>query len=187
MNKTTIMIGDNPVNVDALYYLSNNNYYMIYTDLQTDENDFIILHIVKILQEVVNTSNGPQPTGYLIGTTINNDDEYNLVKQDIAGIIDAKQNNLEGNVHFLDASTLNGIKIRDTKIFRLKRMVYEQVFGSDDTNNTEVYVNSNVTANTNDSSGSFEERYYKEVEKNKELQTRINDLNNKLDSIRNML
>ena len=185
MNKTTIMIGDNPVSVDALYYLSNNNYYMIYTDLQTDENDFVILHIVKILQEVVNTSDGPKPTGYLIGTTINDDEEYNLVKQDIAGIIDAKQNNMESNVHFLDASTLTGIKIRDTKIFRLKRMVFEQVFVMKKDGDENTISTPSETSNNN--IGSYEERYYQEVEKNKKLQNKIDDLNNKLNSIKNML
>ena len=183
MNKTTIMISDNPVNVDALYYISNNNYYIIYTDLKTDENDFVILHIAKILQEVVNTGNGPQPTGYLIGTTIASDEEYNLVKQDIAGIIDAKQNNLESPVHFLDAATLTGLKIRDTKIFRLKRQVYEQVFGTSNVNNVK-FVN---PVNSVSSADSLEERYRAQVELNKELQGKIDELNNKLNSIKNML
>lgn len=179
MNKTTVMISDNPVDVEALYYISNNNYYIIYTDLKTDENDFVILHIAKILQEVVNTGNGPQPTGYLIGTTINSDDEYNMVKQDIAGIIDAKQNNLASPVHFLDAATLTGLKIRDTKIFRLKRLVYEQVFGSVNSNNE--IVNSAPTFD------SLEEKYKAQVELNKELQSKIDELNNKLNSIKSIL
>ena len=62
------------------------------------------------MKEVINTENGPTPTGYLIGTKITDDNEYNLVKQDIINIINAKQTNGDAKVRFLDLSSKDFIQ-----------------------------------------------------------------------------
>lgn len=200
MNQTQVIISNNSVSVMAVFYIVRNNYYVIYTDGKVDENNFVVLYIAKILQEVVTTENGPQPTGYLVGTTITNDDEYSLVKQDISNIIDAKQNNIEANVQFFDPSVLGQIKIRDTKIFRLKKDVFEQIFGPININVEQTIteqqpVNTSETekvqevptVNNNDDNLSFEQKYYQEVEKNKELQNQLDNLIQQINSLKNTL
>jgi cell division protein FtsB len=169
MNQAQVIISNNNVQIYALYYLSNNNYYLIYTLGEVDENDFVILNIAKILQEVINTDNGPKPTGYLVGTTISNEEEYNLVKQDIANIIDAKQNNLDNPVVYIDPSNFSQLKIRDTKVFRLKKFVFEQVFGKGIA----------VSKKPDDyDDAELEKKYKFEKNRNDELSAEIDNLNN---------
>lgn len=169
MDQTQVIISNSNVSVHAIYFFSNNNYYLIYTLGETDENDFVLLYIAKILQEVINTDNGPQPTGYLVGTTILNPEEYVLVKNDIASIIDAKQNGVDSPVTYIDPSNFSQLKIRDTKIFRLKRMVFEQLFG-------EGIVVPKKTSNYEDID--IENKYKIEKERNDELSAEIDNLNN---------
>ena len=179
MSDATVIINDQSVSVRAIYYISNNNYYLIYTDEQIDNNGFVILHVAKILQEVVTTQNGPQPTGYLIGTTIASDEEYDLVKQDIAGIIDAKQNAIDAKVQFIDGSVLGQIKIKDTKIFRLKKNIFEQIFGQ---TNNDIKTDEQTSLNN-----SLEQKYQEEVDKNRKIKQEIDKLQEQINNLKNIL
>lgn len=179
MGNVEIIINGNNVPVKGIYYVNRNNYYFIYTNLDKDENGLIIFHIVKVMQEVVNTNNGPQATGYLIGTTIVNDDEYNLVKEDIAKILDEKQNQTQSSIVYVDLEMLKNLKIRDTKIFRLKEAIFERVFGTAEVTQSNLNSVKNDVSNSNDINSIINE--------NKQLKEQINLLNKKIDDIKNIL
>lgn len=128
MNLAEIIdVDGNKITVSGIYYISNNNYYFIYTKKEQDNDNHIIFYVVKILQEIINGINGPTPTGYLIGLRINDDGEYNIVKKDIASIVNDKINNTE-SVRYLDLSTLKNLKIKDNRTFKLGIDIYNKIF-----------------------------------------------------------
>ena len=108
MNNVEIFdVNGNIINVSGIYYISpNNNYYFIYTKGEKDSDSHVVFYVVKILQEIINGTQGTSPTGYLIGIRINDDNEYDIVKKDIAKIIGDKENNTE-YVRYLELSMLN--------------------------------------------------------------------------------
>lgn len=178
MNKVEIMdLDGRKIVVGGIYYISNNNYYFIYTKEESDNEGHIILYILKVLQEVINTPNGPTPTGYLIGTKIIDDNEYNLVKQDIINIINAKQTNGDANVRFLDLSMISNLKVKDNRIFKLDTDIYNQLFKN---NSTTIVNNNNMTMD-------YQQKYEEEVKKNLELKQTIEKLSNKLNRIDEIL
>lgn len=178
MNKVEIMdIDGRKIVVNGIYYISNNNYYFIYTKEEADNEGHIILYILKILKEVINTENGPTPTGYLIGTKITDDNEYNLVKQDIINIINAKQTNGDAKVRFLDLSMISNLKVKDNRIFKLDTDIYNQIFRNNDNN----------VVNSNNMIMDYQQKYEEEIKKNLELTEMIKKLNNKLSRIDGIL
>lgn len=178
MNKVEIMDTDGrKIIVSGIYYISNNNYYFIYTKEEQDNEGHIILYILKILQEVVNTQNGPMPTGYLIGIKITDENEYNLVKQDVVNIINEKQTKGNQVVRYLDLSMLKNLKVKDQRIFKLNTDIYNEALKSD----------TNDIANTNNMVMDYEDRYEQQLKKNEELKQEVDNLNNKLEAIREIL
>ena len=92
----------NPFGEDNIVYISiydkdNKKYYnseiKVFKETRQQNKKVVIKEIIKILQEVTNTVEGPKPTGFLIGVRINDDNEYNLVKIDISNIVSEKTNN----------------------------------------------------------------------------------------------
>ena len=162
------------INVDGIYYISNNNYYFIYTKEELDEENHVILYITKVLKEVTNTSVGQVPTGYLIGVKIEDENEYNIVKNDIINIIDEKTNNKEAVVRYLDISMLVNYKVKDYRIFKLEKSVYEKVFNHIDTKDNNVLDN-------------YKMKYEEELAKNSELNKVIEQLNSKIDRLKEIL
>ena len=216
MNKAEIIDeSGNKIVVDGIYYVSNNNYYFIYTKEELDEAGHIILYILKILQEVNNTPNGPVPTGFLIGVKVTDENEYNLVKQDITNIVAEKQNNTEAKVMYLDISMLQNLKVKDSRTFRLDVNLYNRLFKNNnvveesigdnpvnqnvdnnivnDANQKNESLNvSNNNENTSETSveidsSSYKDMYEEEVIKNEKLQNEINNLNNIINQIKNII
>lgn len=178
MNSVEIIVNNNKTTVNGLYYVSHNNYYFIYTTDEIDANGFVVLYVVKVLQEVINTEAGPKPTGYLIGTTIVNDEEYDLVKQDIANIIEDKQQKKETAVMYLNMSMLTNLKIKDAKIFRLKKSVFDKTFKD-----------SVISAfnKENTSLDDYKTKYENLLMKNEELERNLEKLNNQINQIKNII
>lgn len=167
MNNIEIIdIDGNKVKVSGIYYISNNNYYFIYTKGEKDNDSHVIFYIVKILQEVVNGEQGPTPTGYLIGLKINDDNEYNMVKKDIAHVISDKENNTE-SVRYLELSMLNNLKIKDNRTFKLGIETYNKIFKTTNTGNNVSVVNEN-------------NNYEELLKENENLKNIIAELNKKL-------
>lgn len=173
MNNIEIIdIDGNKVKVSGIYYISNNNYYFIYTKGEIDNDSHVIFYIVKILQEVVNSAQGPAPTGYLIGLKINDDNEYDMVKKDITTIINDKENNTE-YVRYLELSMLNNLKIKDYRTFKLGVETYNKIFN----NNDDAINNTNVQNNN-----------YEELQKeNIALKQQIDELNKKIELIKDII
>ena len=176
MDNVEVTIDNEQKSVKGIYYISNNNYYFLYTENQRDENGYIILNIVKVLQEVVNTPTGQSPTGNLVGLTISDEEEWKNVQKDIGNIIDDKQNKKLEAVRYLDVNLLQKLIIKSTRIFRLKEEMYNKIFNPQD-NKTET---GNLILD-------FKNRYYEETEKNKKLEEEIKNLQEKLNQIKNII
>ena len=203
MNKSEIIDeSGNKVVVDGIYYVSNNNYYFIYTKGEVDESGHIVLYILKILQEVNNTPNGPVPTGFLVGVKVTDENEYNLVKQDITNIVAEKQNNTEPKVMYLDISMLQNLKVKDSRIFKLDAKLYNKIFKNGDNQNNieDENITSQITPAVNTSQEStainsptdqsdinYQQKYEEELKKNEELQNEINNLNNIINQIKSII
>lgn len=155
--------------VSGIYYISNNNYYFIYTKGQIDENNHVILYITKVLREVINKEGVQIPTGYLIGVKIDNEDEYNIVKQDIINIIDEKKGHKDLIVRYLDVGMLKSFKVRDYRTFKLDKKLYDAVFN-------------NTLTDTD-----YKDKYEQEVNKNKMLQEQIEKLQEQIERIKEIL
>lgn len=175
MNDAEITIEGIKKNVQGIYYISNNNYYFLYTEGKVDENGYVVLNIVKVLQEVVNTPTGQSPTGNLIGLSISDENEWKNTQKDISNIIADKQNHKNEAVRYLDINLLKNLIIKNNKIFRLKEDMYNKTFKRGDKNNN----NSLIL--------DYKNRYYEESEKNSKLEEEIETLKNKLNQIKNII
>ena len=171
VNKIDIIdIDGNKISVYGIYYISNNNYYFIYSKGENDNENHFIFYVVKILQEVINTANGPAATGFLIGIRINDEAEYNLVKNDITNIINDKETNNGNSVRYLNLSMLTNLKIKDNRTFKLGIDTYNKIFSNN--------VGSNSTTNNN---------YDELVKENELLKKKIEELNKKIELIKDIV
>lgn len=176
MENVEVTIEDVVKSVRGIYYISNNNYYFLYTEGNRDENGYIVLNVVKVLQEVVNTPTGQAPTGNLVGLTIAEDQEWKDVQKDISNIIDDKQNKKQEAVRYLDLNLLQKLIVKSTRIFRLKEEMFNQIFN----NNKDNQIDNNLILD-------FKNLYYEETEKNRQLEEQIKNLNEKLNQIKNII
>ena len=161
--------------VKGIYYISNNNYYFLYTENKRDDNGYIVLNIVKVLQEVVNTPTGQASTGNLVGLTIADEQEWKNVQKDISNIIDDKQNKKREAVRYLDIILLQKLIIKSNRVFRLKDDIYNKTFTQ------------NIDNSENNLILDFKNRYYEETEKNRQLEEQVKNLTEKLTQIKNII
>ena len=177
MNSVEI-IDENGIKVNALgiYYISNNNYYFIYTKQELDDQNHVILYITKVLREVTNTANGQVPTGYIIGVKIEDENEYAMVKNDIVNIIDEKQNGKNPVVRYLDLSMLSNYKVKDYRVFKLDKDTYNSVFGQ----------GLKDTSSSIDGTD-YKAMYEEEVNKNRILQKSVDELTDKINRLKEIL
>lgn len=175
MENTVVTIDNAVKNVQGIYYISNNNYYFLYTEGKRDDNGYIIINIVKVLQEVVNTPTGQTPTGNLVGLTISDEQEWKNVQKDISNILDDKQNKKREAVRYLDINLLQKLIIKSNRIFRLKEEMYNKTFNQ----NTELPDNNLIL--------DFKNRFYEEAEKNRQLEEQLKNLTEKLNQIKNII
>ena len=174
MNKIDIIDNNgNKINVYGIYYISNNNYYFIYSKGEQDNDNHVIFYVVKILQEVTNGVSGPTPTGYLIGLRINDENEYNLVKNDITNIVNDIESNTNSAVRYLDLSMLNNLKIKDNRTFKLGVDISNKIFNNSD----------NEVNNTNITTNNYDEL----VKENELLKQKIEELNKKIELIKDIV
>ena len=88
MNELMILNEENrEVKSYAIYYTINDRFYIIYTSKEKDENNYVILHIAKVLKEVNNTPEGIVPTGKYIGLEISDQSEWDIAKTNIGEIV----------------------------------------------------------------------------------------------------
>ena len=163
--------------VGGIYYISRDNYYFIYTKEELDNEGHVVLYISKILQEVINTPNGPQPTGYLIANKIVDENEYNLVKQDIINIINEKQTRGNSAVRYLELSMLANLKLKDSRVFKLDKDIYNNNFRTEDTN---IVANNNMVMD-------YQAKYEETLKSNEKLKEEVEALKNKITQIEEIL
>ena len=175
MDSVEVTIENTLKSIKGICYISNNNYYFLYTESKRDDNGYVILNIVKVLQEVVNTPTGQAPTGNLVGLTISDEQEWKNVQKDISNIIDDKQNKKREAVRYLDINLLQKLIIKSSRIFRLKEEMYNKTF------------NQNVELSDNNLILDFKNRYYEETEKNRQLEEQVKNLTEKLNQIKNII
>ena len=175
MDNIEVTIENTVKTVKGIYYISNNNYYFLYTENKRDDNGYIVLNIVKVLQEVVNTPTGQAPTGNLVGLTITDEQEWKSVQKDISNIIDDKQNKKREAVRYLDINLLQKLIIKSNRVFRLKEDIYNKTFTQ------------NIDNSENNLILDFKNRYYEETEKNRQLEEQIKSLTEKLNQIKNII
>ena len=174
MDNVEVTIENVVKSVQGIYYISNNNYYFLFTEKKRDENGYIILNIVKVLQEVVNTPTGQAPTGNLVGLSITDEQEWKNVQKDIGNIIDDKQNKKREAVRYLDINLLQKLIIKNTRVFRLKEEMYNKTFNQNSIPDDNLILD-------------FKNKYYEETEKNRQLEEEVKKLTEKLNQIKNII
>lgn len=128
MNELFILNEDNSSSKSyGIYYTINNRFYLIYTNKDKDEKNYVIMHIAKVLKEVNNTPEGITPTGKYIGIDITDASEWEAAIININDVISNKQNNTPTNVNFLPVSEINGINIKNSRTFKLREDVVESI------------------------------------------------------------
>jgi len=161
----------------CIYYTSNGGYYLIFTKNEQDSNGYVILYISKIAREIIGQNEQNVPISSLIGISITDENEWNTVKQDISKIIEDKKNGTK-LYNYIDSSILENIKIKDSKKFKLSAEILNHVFGM----NYKI-INNEV----GDEIVDYKEKYFEQLDKNKELNQQITILQNKISAINDIL
>lgn len=176
-------IDGKPIDVDCIYYFSNNNYYLIYTTREIDENGYVVLNITKIAREVINTDEGMRSTGNLVGLEITDDNEWKSVQIDINNIINDKKNKTS-TIHYLPASSLINLKINGFRVFRLRPDILKEAFGIvvNDSNDDQDF-----TEESNQEFMDYKTKYLDSIDKIRELENEINDYKQKIEKIKKVL
>ena len=116
--------------VDGVFYLYNSKYYLIYTEKELVENDYVVLYCVQVGKEVQNTPTGVTETGYMLGVEIADESEWKNVQQSIMKIVSDKKNNTQSpEINYLPSTMLSIIKVASKNKFRLMKTIITQNFG----------------------------------------------------------
>ncbi len=172
--------------VNGIFYLYNSKYYLIYTENEIDEKGYVVLHLVQVGKEIVNTPDGKRvDTGRMIGMEITDPNEWKLIQASITKIVEDKKNNTQSpDISYFDINMINGIKILSKKTFRLLKSLIEECFKLNIANN-----NQNNNQNNSNATQIIDYRtsFFEEQEKNKELQATIDELNNKINQVKQII
>lgn len=173
-------VDGNQIDVDCIYYFSNNNYYLIYTTKEIDENGYVVLNVTKIAREVINTDEGVKATNNLVGLEITDDQEWKSVQSDVSNIIKDKKDNTN-TVRYLPSSSLVNLKIKGYRIFRLRPDILKESFGISIGKSMEEPVNENQEFMD------YKTKYLDSIEKIRELEEELNDYKQKISKIKKAL
>lgn len=116
-------INGEKINTWGMYYSSNGKFYTIFTLKEKDELGYILLNISKVLKEVTNGPDGVTVTDNYVGVEITDPTEWEMVKTDIGNVVSDKQNNTKSNIEYLSTKEIEGIKIKSSKVFKLREDV----------------------------------------------------------------
>ena len=129
----------------------------MYTTIEIDSNDYVVLHLVQVGKELKNTPEGPVDTGYMVGVEISDPDEWKLVQGSITKVVADKKNNTQSpDIQYLPISMLSTLKIVSKKTFRLMKNIMENDFNLDIDKESKVEQNLD---NENNNSVSIENKY----------------------------
>jgi len=167
------------IDVNCIYYYSNSNYYFIYTTKEIDENGYVVLYIVKIVREAVQN---PSDSG-LVGIKVTDEEEWKNVQADVSKILEDKKNKTNTAVHYLDSKNLVNLKIRDSRIFRLRPDIMKDSFEID----LELFDKEEIDNLDNQGFMDYKTKYLEQLNKVKELEIEISDYKQKISNIKNIL
>ena len=130
MEKVNIIVDSSiEKEVNGLLYLYNSKYYLIYTEGELDENEYVILYLVLLGRETINTETGVVDTGYMMGV-LPEDNEWPEIQKSIATIVeDKKQGTQNPSIQYFPTNMLGKIKIIGQKRFRLTKNIIQEKFG----------------------------------------------------------
>lgn len=174
-------VDGNQIDVNCIYYFSNNNYYLIYTTKEIDENGYVILNVTKIAREVINAEEGIKPTDSLVGLEITDDIEWKNVQTDISNIIKDKKENTN-TVRYLPSSSLVNLKVKGFRIFRLRPDILKGSFGITGEQQVE-----QQTVDDNQEFMDYKTKYLESVEKIRELEEELNGYKQKISKVKKVL
>lgn len=172
--------------VSGLLYAYEGKYYFIYTDKELDENGYVVLHLCQVGKEVINKDGVPTETGYMVGIEISNPEEWQKVQESITKIVESKKEEKENpEIHYFPTTMLGTLKVTSSKTFRLIKSVLEKCFNIEfpKIDAEEVIVGENKYNSVIDYRTSF----FEEQQKNAELQTKIQELEEKIASIKSII
>lgn len=173
-------VDGNQIDVNCIYYFSNNNYYLIYTTKEMDENGYVVLNVTKIAREVINTDDGVKATDNLIGLEIIDDSEWKAVQTDISNIIKDKKDNTN-TVRYLPSSSLVNLKIKGFRVFRLRPDILKESFGIVLENQKKEMTNENQEFMD------YKTKYLDSIDRIRSLEEELNDYKQKISKIKKVL
>lgn len=176
-------IDGNQIDVNCVYYFSDNNYYLIYTTKEIDENGYVVLNVTKIAREVINTEEGMKATDNLVGLKITDETEWKSVQTDVSDIINDKKQNTNA-VRYLPASSLVNLKIQGFRVFRLRPDILQESFGIvvDPESNS-----SKKEPELNQEFMDFKTKYLDSLDKIRELEEEVNNYKQMVSKIKKVL
>lgn len=190
-------------NVNGIFYIFNSKYYFIYTEGELEENEYVKLYVVQVCREVQNTPTGPVDTGYMLGMEIKDTEEWGKVQQSITKIVEDRKNNAQSpEIQNLPINMIVNLKIVSKNKFKLMKHIVEHDFkvilspapSVDAFDNNAISISdmddvSGVisTENTQEVIIDYRARFFEEQEKKQELEEQIKILNEKLESIKNII
>ncbi|MDO4963028.1 MAG: hypothetical protein Q4E75_02910 [bacterium] len=198
MDSVNIILEDGKeYSVKGLLYIYNSKYYFIYTTLEPAEEGYIQLYLVQVCKEIQNTVNGPVDTGGMIGMEISDKEEWKAVQTSIQKIVNDKKNNTQDkDIKYLPINMITTLKIISKNKFKLVNQILVDNFKINISTLNESKTDSEFESKTLESDSSsiesdvivdYRTRFFEEQEKNKKLESEINELNNKLESIKQII
>ena len=193
MEKLNIILENGiDTDVNCMFYLYNSKYYFIYTTKEIDENGYVILYLTQIGKEVKNTPQGSMETGYMIGVEITDPEEWKLVQTSISKIVEsAKSKIADPEIQILPLSMLTKLKILGKKKFRLlKEIVKSDLNVEFDNEPKEEAMQLQQEVKPEEEQNvviDYRAKFFEEQDKNEELEKEIENLNSKLDAIKNIV
>ena len=193
MEKLNIILENGiDTDVNCMFYLYNSKYYFIYTTKEIDENGYVVLYLTQIGKEVKNTPQGSMETGYMIGVEITDPEEWKLVQTSISKIVEsAKSKIADPEIQILPLSMLTKLKILGKKKFRLLKEIVKSDLNVEFDNEPKeegMQLQQEVQPEAEQSVViDYRAKFFEEQDKNEELEKEIENLNSKLDAIKNIV
>lgn len=146
MDSVKVIIDGIEKNVDGLFYIFDSKYYFVYTAKEVDENNYVILYMMQVGKETINTETGVVDTGYMIGVEITDPVEQEKAQMSISYIVNDKKNNtVNPQIQYLPITMLSNLKIVSKKRFRLLKSIITDNFKLD----LDISQDNNVNISTN--------------------------------------
>lgn len=118
MGKLFITEMGQPTEVNAVrYYTKNDQNYLIYTKNEKDDQGYVKLYAMKIINE----------NGELTTTDITNPVEWNEVRETVKQIVNESRENIPSSIQNLDMNVLENLNVTEKHVFKLAENIVEKL------------------------------------------------------------